>query len=168
MKRMAIFAAGIVLGLAAAQLPAGRWVEGAAQAQVQLPITQMPSHAPSQAAKPSLFVNMTTGDSWRGWMGLHFAHNTMKMGNPVTIFLNLDAVQLASLKGEQEKRPSMQRVPRDIVADFIKDGGKVLICGPCLAEFGLTLNDLVSGVELAKPGYTQSFIFAENARTLTW
>ena len=38
----------------------------------------------------ALFVNMTTADSWRGWMGLHFAHNTMKMGHPVTIFLNLD------------------------------------------------------------------------------
>ena len=111
---------------------------------------------------------MTTGDSWRGWMGLHFAHNTMKMGHPVTIFLNLDAVTLASLKGEQEKRPSMQRVPRDIVADFIKDGGKVLICGPCLSEFGLKLEDLVPGVELGKPGYTQGFIFAENAKTLTW
>jgi hypothetical protein len=44
----------------------------------------------------------------------------------------------------------------------------VLICGPCLAEFGLKLDDLVHGVELGKPGYTQSFIFAENARTLTW
>ena len=75
---------------------------------------------------------------------------------------------LASLKGEQEKRPSMQRVPRDIVADFIRDGGKVLICGPCLAEFGLKLEDLVPGVELGKPGLTQGFIFAENARTLTW
>lgn len=155
MKRVAILAASIVLGLAAAHLPASRWFEGAAQAQ-------------SPAAKPALFVNMTTGDSWRGWMGLHFAHNTMKMGHQVTIFLNLDAVTLASLKGEQEKRPSMQRVPRDIVADFIRDGGKVLICGPCLSEFGLKMEDLVPGVELGKPGYTQGFIFAENAKTLTW
>ena len=152
MKRIAFLFTAIVLGLAAAHLPNGRW-SGDAQAQ---------------AAKPALFVNMTTGDSWRGWMGLHFAHNTMKMGHQVTIFLNLDAVTLASLKGEQEKRSSMQRVPRDIVADFIKDGGKVLICGPCLSEFGLKMEDLVPGVELGKPGYTQGFIFAENAKTLTW
>lgn len=152
MKRIAILVAGILLGLAAAHWSPDRFVEAAR----------------AQPAKSALFVNMTTGDSWRGWMGLHFAHNTMKQGHQVTIFLNLDAVMLASLKGEQEKRPSMQRVPRDIVADFIKDGGKVLICGPCLAEFGLKIEDLVPGVELGKPGYTQSFIFAENARTLTW
>jgi len=115
-----------------------------------------------------LFINMTSGDSWRGWMGLHFAHATLKMGHPVAVFLNLDAVKLAAKSGEQEKRPSMQRLPRDILADFIRDGGVVLMCGPCMAEFGLKLDDLVPGVQMGKPGYTQSFIFAENARTLSW
>ncbi len=153
MRRAAFLLTGLVLGFALAHTPSAFFVSPLAQAQ---------------AAKPALFVNMTTGDSWRGWMGLHFAHNTMKMGHQVTIFLNLDAVKLAAKSGEQEKRPSMQRIPRDIVADFIKDGGKVLICGPCLAEFGLKLDELVPGVELGKPGYTQSFIFAENAKTLTW
>ncbi len=90
------------------------------------------------------------------------------MGHPVAVFLNLDAVKLAAKSGEQEKRPSMQRVPRDIIADFIRDSGIVLMCGPCLSEFGLTMDDLVPGVQMGKPGYTQGFIFAENARTLTW
>ena len=124
--------------------------------------------AASAPQKNPLFINMTTGDSWRGWMGLHFAHATLKMGHPVAIFLNLDAVKLASMSGEQEKKPSMQRVPRDILVDFIHDGGVVLMCGPCLAEFGVKLEDLVPGVQMGKPGYTQGFIFAENARTLTW
>ena len=101
-------------------------------------------------------------------MGLHFAHATLKQGHPVAVFLNLDAVKLASTIGEQEKKPTMQRVPREILADFIRDGGVVLMCGPCMAEFGLKLADMVPGVQLGKPGYTQGFIFAENARTLTW
>jgi predicted peroxiredoxin len=101
-------------------------------------------------------------------MGLHFAHATLKQGHPVAVFLNLDAVKLAAKNGEQERKPSMQRVPRDILADFIRDGGVVLLCGPCMAEFGLAMDDLVAGVQLGKPGYTQGFIFAENARTLTW
>lgn len=152
MGRIAILLVGIAFGFAIACAVPLRHFEAVAQTP----------------AKPPLFVNMTTGDSWRGWMGLHFAHATLKMGHQVTIFLNLDAVTLASLKGEQEKRPSMQRVPRDIVADFVKDGGKVLICGPCLAEFGLKMDDIVVDVELGRPGYTQGFIFAENAKTLTW
>ncbi len=124
--------------------------------------------AASAPEKNPLFINMTTGDSWRGWMGLHFAHATLKQGHPVAIFLNLDAVKLAAKTGEQEMKPSMQRPPRDIIADFIKDGGVVLMCGPCMAEFGLKMEDLVAGVQMGRPGYTQSFIFAENARALTW
>jgi predicted peroxiredoxin len=153
MPRFSIFVLGLVAGLLVAAAPRG-------EAQ------NVP--AKGDAAKSPLFINMTTGDSWRGWMGLHFAHNTMKMGHPVTVFLNLDAVKLAAKSGEQEKKPSMQRVPRDIIADFIRDGGTVLMCGPCMQEFGLKLDDLVPGVQMGRPGLTQGFIFAENARTLTW
>jgi predicted peroxiredoxin len=119
-------------------------------------------------AKGALFINMTSGDSWRGWMGLHFADNTLRQGHPVTVFLNLGAVKLASLRGEQDKKPSMKRLPRDILADFIKNGGVVLMCGPCMQEFGLTLKDLVPGVQMGKPGLTQGYIFAPNTRTLSW
>ena len=101
-----------------------------------------------------LFINMTTGDPWRGWMGLHFAHSTLKMGHPVAVFLNLDAVKLAAKNIEQEKKPSMQRLPRDIIADFIRDGGVVLICGPCMQELGLTAAELDDGVQMGRPGYT--------------
>ncbi|MBI2714925.1 MAG: DsrE family protein [Rhizobiales bacterium] len=156
MRRAIVFVLGLLAGLALAfTVPLGRAHDADTLAN-------------SAPQKNPLFINMTTGDSWRGWMGLHFAHATLKMGHPVAVFLNLDAVKLAVMSGEQEKKPSMQRVPRDILADFIRDGGVVLMCGPCLAEFGLKLEDLVPGVQMGKPGYTQSFIFAENARTLSW
>ncbi|MDT3683852.1 MAG: hypothetical protein RO009_02265 [Pseudorhodoplanes sp.] len=70
--------------------------------------------------------------------------------------------------GELKKKASMQRIPRDIIADFIKDGGIVLMCGPCMKEFGLKIHDVVPGVQMGARGVTQGFIFAEKARTLTW
>lgn len=156
MRRLIIFAVGLAAGLALAfAVPRGQAHDA----------DQIAASAPQ---KNPLFINMTTGDSWKGWMGLHFAHATLKQGHPVAVFLNLDAVKLAAKSGEQEKRPSMQRLPRDILVDFIRDGGIVLMCGPCMSEFGLKMEDLVPGVQLGRPGYTQSFIFAENARTLTW
>jgi predicted peroxiredoxin len=156
MRRWMIFALGLTTGLALAfAVPRGQAHDA----------DQIAASAPQ---KNPLFINMTTGDSWRGWMGLHFAHATLKQGHPVAIFLNLDAVKLAAKTGEQEMKPSMQRPPREIIADFIRDGGVVLMCGPCMAEFGLKTEDMVVGVQMGRPGYTQSFIFAENARTLTW
>ena len=156
MKRATFFIFGLLTGLVLAiAIPRGQAHDADTLAN-------------SAPQKNPLFLNMTSGDSWRGWMGLHFAHATLKQGHPVAIFLNLDAVRLAAKSGEQEKKPSMQRVPRDVLADFIKDGGIVLMCGPCMTEFGLKLDDLVPGVQMGRPGYTQGFIFAENARTLTW
>lgn len=156
MKRATFFIFGLLTGLVLAiAIPRGQAHDADTLAN-------------SAPQKNPLFLNMTSGDSWRGWMGLHFAHATLRQGHPVAIFLNLDAVKLAAKSGEQEKKPSMQRVPRDVLADFIKDGGIVLMCGPCMTEFGLKLDDLVPGVQMGRPGYTQGFIFAENARTLTW
>lgn len=156
MRRLMILALGLMAGLVLAFAVSRGQAHDADQIAASAP------------QKNPLFINMTTGDSWRGWMGLHFAHATLKQGHPVAIFLNLDAVKLAAKTGEQEMKPSMQRPPREIIADFIRDGGIVLMCGPCMAEFGLKTEDLVPGVQMGRPGYTQSFIFAENARTLTW
>ena len=156
MKRAAFYLCGLLTGLALAfAVPKGQAHDA----------DQLANSAPQ---KNPMFLNMTSGESWRGWMGLHFAHATLKQGHPVAIFLNLDAVKLAAKNGEQEMKSSMQRAPREILADFIRDGGIVLMCGPCMIEFGLKLDDLIPGVQMGKPGYTQSFIFAENARTLTW
>ncbi|MPZ57814.1 MAG: hypothetical protein GEU91_15215 [Rhizobiales bacterium] len=132
------------------------------------PASAQEAKAARDAKKASLFINMTTGDSWRGWMGLHFADSTMRMGHPVTVFLNLDAVKLAAKSSEQQRRPTMRRLPRDIIVDFIKNGGVVLMCGPCMQEYGLKADDLVAGVQMGRPGLTQSYIFAPGAQTLTW
>ena len=97
-----------------------------------------------------------------------FARAMLKVGHPVAVFLNLDAVRLALRTGEQEKKASMPQVPREIVADLIRDGAIVLICQPCLSEFGVKLDDIVPGVQLGAPGYLENFVFADNVRTLTW
>jgi predicted peroxiredoxin len=155
-SRIAALLTGLAVGLMIAwAVPYGQAHDDAALARAA------PKNNP-------LFINMTSGDTSRGWMGLHFAHATLKMGHPVAVFLNLDAVRLAAKNAAQEKKDSMRQMPRDILADFIRDGGVVLMCGPCMQEFGLKTEDLVDGVQMGRPGYTQGFIFAENARTLTW
>ncbi len=103
MRRLMIFALGLAAGLALAfAVPRGQAHD----------VDQIAASAPQ---KNPLFINMTTGDSWRGWMGLHFAHATLKQGHPVAISLNLDAVKLAARTGEQEMKQwlhrRLQRVP---------------------------------------------------------
>ena len=115
-----------------------------------------------------LLVHMTSADTWRGAMGLEFAQAMLKSGHPVAVFLNLDAVKLAVRTGEQEQKPSMRQIPRELVAELIRGGAVVLVCQPCLQEFGLKLDDVVPGVQVSRPGYLENFVFADNVRTLTW
>ena len=155
MQRMVIFLAGLLLGggLGTA-IPAG-------QAHDDL------TGARSNPENHPLLVHMTSADLWRGATGLEFAQSMRKLGHPVAVFLNLDAVKLADRSAVQVKRPSMQQLPRDIIAELIRDGAIILVCAPCLDEFGLKLDHIVPGVQIGRPGYLENFVFADNVRTLT-
>ena len=156
MQRIVIFLFGLLLGGGlVASVPPGKAHDDLTGALAS------PENHP-------LLLHMTTGGSWRGATGLEFARAMLKVGHPVAVFLNLDAVRLALRTGEQEKKASMPQVPREIIADLIRDGAIVLICQPCLSEFGFKLDDIVPGVQLGSPGYLENFVFADNVRTLTW
>jgi predicted peroxiredoxin len=156
MQRIAIFLLGLLVGGAMmAAVPSGQ-----AHDDLTGGLTTPQDHP--------LLIHFTSGDSFRGAMGLEFAATMLKSGHPVAVFLNLDAVKLALRTGEQEKKASMQQTPREIIADLIRDGAVVLICQPCLAELGLKLDQVVAGVQLSRPGYLENFVFADNVRTLTW
>lgn len=156
MQRVVVFLIGLLIGGAlAASAPPGNAHDDLTGALAA------PENHP-------LLLHMTTGDSWRGATGLEFAQSMLKIGHPVAVFLNLDAVKLALRTGEQEKKRSMQQVPRELIADLIRDGAVVLVCQPCLEEFALKLDDIVPGVQVGRAGYLENFVFADNVRTLTW
>ena len=61
MKRAAFYLCGLLTGLVLAfAIPRGQAHDADTLAN-------------SAPQKNPLFLNMTSGDSWRGWMGLHFA-----------------------------------------------------------------------------------------------
>ena len=107
-----------------------------------------------------LLVHMTTADTWRGAMGLEFAQAMLKIGHPVAVFLNLDAVKLAVAHG----RAGEETIHAADTARARRRLGPRRRCRaglPALPqEFGLRLDDVVPGVQLGRPGYLENFVFA--------
>ncbi len=131
------------------------------------------SSANADAAKPGLFVNLTTDDTWAAAKAISFAHKkVLNQGHkPVAIWLNVRAVYLADKKRAshvhgllKDKGLSIQ----DLLTAFMKDGGKVIMCGLCSKAAGLTKKDYIDGVTMGNPKIVSEILFDPNVKTLSW
>jgi predicted peroxiredoxin len=114
------------------------------------------------AAGDPLFVSVTSSpQAHRTEMALMFAQNVVKKDHPVTIFLNDEAVKVAT-------RASVDTANGKLLAEAIKAGITVIVCPNCLKYYKLAEADLVGGVKIGNPDLTQGALFAPNTRTLSW
>ena len=135
--------------------------------------TILPSDAQAQNAKPGLFVNLTTDDTWAAAKAIMFAHEkALKNGHkPVAIWLNVRAVYLADKKRPSHvhgllrgKNTSIQ----DMLKAFMKDGGTVIMCQACSKAAGLTQADYIDGVKMGNWKLVSGLLFDPNVKTLGW
>lgn len=124
-------------------------------------------------AKPGLFVNLTTDDTWAATKAIMFAHQkVLKRGHkPVAIWLNVRAVYLADKKRASHVHGLMKdkgMSVQDMLKGFIKDGGTVIMCGACSKAAGLTKADYIDGVVMGNPDIVSNILFDPNVKTLAW
>jgi len=114
------------------------------------------------AAGDPLFVNVTAAPhAHRTEMALAFAQNVAKKDHPVTIFLNDEAVMVAT-------KAKADSLSGKMLADAMKGGITVIVCQNCMKHYKVAETDLVGGVKLGTPDLTQGALFAPNTRTLSW
>lgn len=127
----------------------------------------------AEEAKGGLFVNLTTDDTWAATKAIMFAHEkVLKRGHkPVAIWLNVRGIYLADKNRAshvhglmKEKGKSVQ----DMLTDFIKDGGVVIVCGACSKASGLTKSDFIEGVTMGNPDLVMGLLFDPSVKTLSW
>jgi len=131
------------------------------------------AEASGTTTKPGLFVNLTTDDTWAAAKAIMFAHQkALKNGHePVAIWLNVRGIYLADKKRPSHvhglMRENNQSI-QDMLAAFIKDGGKVIMCQACSKAAGLTKADYIDGVEMGSWDIMEPLLFDENMKTLSW
>ena len=127
----------------------------------------------AQDAKPGLFVNLTTDDTWAAGKAIMFAHEkALKNGHaPVAVWLNVRAVYLADKKRPSHVHGLMRESDmsiQDMLTAFMADGGQVIMCQACSEAAGLTEADYIDGVTMGTWPVVESLPFDPNVKTLSW
>jgi len=92
-----------------------------------------------------LLVVMTHGtDHELSSVAFTIANGGMAAGLKVSVFLTSAAVDLVRKKNIDSSVPLAA-----LVADFLKRGGRLWACTPCVKARGYEQNDLIGGVEIA-------------------
>jgi predicted peroxiredoxin len=101
-------------------------------------------------ARPPLIVNLTAGpeDLHSAFMALAFASFAVE-DRPVTVFLNVRAPALASLRTPAATGMAGKPTVREQIASLVKAGAKIVVCPTCAGLLGVTGEDLLPGVEFA-------------------
>lgn len=115
-----------------------------------------------------LVVVMTHGaDHELSSVAFTIANGGMTAGLKVSVFLTSAAVDLVRKKGiDSTIVPPLEPLAA-LVNDFIKRGGRLWACTPCVKARGYEQNDLIGGVEIAGSSKIHELIKA-GAATLSF
>jgi len=113
-------------------------------------------------ANPIIY-HLTSNDPWRASIVISDATNLKNLGYNVTLLLSIEGVQVGV------KNPhhflNLDNVVAN-VSNFIKDGGKVVVCGVCLRVAGFEPNEIIDGAIIGTDEITPKLL--TNATVVTY
>ena len=117
---------------------------------------------PKNNANPIVY-HLTSNDPWRASIVISDITNLKNLGYDVTLLLSIEGVQVGV------KNPHHHLNLDNVVANvtnFIKDGGKVVVCGVCLGVAGFEPNDIIDGAIIGTAEITPKIL--TNATVITY
>jgi predicted peroxiredoxin len=122
----------------------------------------------SAGEKKTIFYNVTTDDSWASGMATGQAAMALKSGYKVVVFLNVRGVYLASKSRALDVFSGTGKTAREMLAELMKGGARVIICPMCMKTAGIADADLLEGVEVGGPKVTFPVLTADDTVVLSY
>ena len=108
------------------------------------------SIAETQASNTVVHIGHGTDDLHAASMGMSLARLLQKKGASVTVFLDREGVRIADDDMPEDLGWGAKSDPVvTIMAEFVKAGGRVLLCSHCAAAAGIDADDLLPGARIA-------------------
>lgn len=111
----------------------------------------------------SLFVNLTTDEPHRVAMALAFSKAQLKLGHPVTVWLNDRGVFVGDVQSAGKLKEA-----QGMLRELMSAGAQVIACPMCMKHYGIGDTSLLEGVKTGNPEMTGAALFKDDAKTLTW
>ena len=113
-----------------------------------------------------LFVNLISDDLDRAAMAVSISNKVLSSEKiPVTIFLSAQGVRWAD-KSIPQNRYANGKTMHEMLQQFMKSGGQVILCKMCMENVGgIKKEEVIEGVKL-KGALTA--LFADNTTVLTY
>lgn len=99
--------------------------------------------------------------------GLTIALGGMTAGLNVSIFLTSSGVDIVRRRAADTTRVEPLEPLADMLADFVRRGGNLWACTPCVKSRGYTANDLIDGVTVTGASAMHELIL-DGAATLSF
>lgn len=110
--------------------------------------------AMADADKRTFFYNITTDDTWAAGMAAGQANKALEAGHDVVLFLNVRGVYLASTERRQDTFAAAGHTPQELLQAAMDKGGRVIICPMCMKQAGMSMSEVIEGVERGGPDVT--------------
>jgi predicted peroxiredoxin len=115
-----------------------------------------------------LFINLTSFQKGAAGHALHFANVQMERGHPVTLFLNQQSVLFAAKGTPMGAWPMSGKTIREMLADLMKKGAKVVVCQMCAQMQNVDESDLIKGAKMGNPELVADTFFDPKYQVITW
>jgi len=100
------------------------------------------------AGKLCVSITHAKNDADKATVGFVVANAAVASAQETLVFLSTEAVRLA-VKGYADDIHEEGFAPiRELVANFVKGGGKIFVCSPCFKKRGLDEKALVDGATI--------------------
>ena len=118
--------------------------------------------------KKTIFYNLTTDEAWAGGMALGQANKALENGYQVVLFLNVRGVFIASKAFHTDTLSSSGMSLQNMLKAAIGKGARAIICRMCLNKAGMSMDDVIEGVEKGGPDVTMKLMTADNTTVISY
>jgi predicted peroxiredoxin len=124
---------------------------------------------PTMSEAPrSIFINLISDRPANVAKALRFGRKFLAAGWSVSLYANLDAVQVFAAHPEPQMCPVSGEPLLKLLAAFTAEGGRGLAGAECMKLAGLGAEQLPAGVEAASFPVVEAAIGADGARSITF